>query len=127
MGVRRLSDLVVYQLAVEFKLGVYRIVESHPRAEEDRRYRSQLFDAASSVEANIAEGWRRYRPREMAQYFRVGLGSLEEAKTRLTDGAHRRYFKMSDIADTLTTGNRCGAALMSLIRAVSKFRTDSDR
>ncbi len=63
MGVKKLEDLVAYQLAVEARKAVYALVRKHARADQDFRYRDQLFDAAASVEANIAEGWRRYAAR----------------------------------------------------------------
>src|SRR5688572_12889161 len=59
MGVKRVEDLVAFQQAVAFKREVCLIVTKHPRAERSFRYRDQLFDAASGVESNIAEGWRR--------------------------------------------------------------------
>ena len=45
MGVKRLEDLVAYQLALEFKKRVYALVRENPEAFRDYRYRSQLFEA----------------------------------------------------------------------------------
>jgi len=118
MGVRRLADLVAYQLAVEFKLLVYRLLEERPAARRDFRYCDQLRDAASSVESNLAEGWRRYLAGDMAQFVRVALASLEEAKVRLGDGVHRRHFSESDCREALAIGDRCGAATMGLLRSL---------
>ncbi len=118
MGVRRLEDLVAYQLAVEFKLSVYRLIREHQAAQRDLRYCDQLREAASSVEANLAEGWRRYVARDMAQFVRYSLASLEEAKVRVRDGVHRGHFADRDCADTLTLGDRCGAATMALLKSL---------
>jgi hypothetical protein len=60
MGVKKVEDLIAFQQARAFKLEVYSIVRRHPAAYRDYRYRDQLFDAALSAEANIAEGWRRF-------------------------------------------------------------------
>jgi hypothetical protein len=62
VGVRRVEDLAAYQLAVQFKLAVYEIVRAHGAAEGDLRYRDQLFDAASSGEANIGKASRALVP-----------------------------------------------------------------
>ena len=122
MSVRRLEDLVAYQLAVRFKLKVYHLVRSHPAARRDYRYCAQLQDAASSVEANIAEGWRRFAAKDMSVFLRYALGSLEETKSRLQDGVHRGYFTVSECSEALELGNRCGAATMGLWKSLKPFR-----
>jgi four helix bundle protein len=121
MGVKRLEDLAAYQLAVEFKRQVYALVRGSLEANRDLRYRSQLFEAAASVEANVAEGWARYTAGEIAQFVRIGLESLEEAKRRLRDGADRGYFTDAQRQPVLVTGNRCGAAMMALWRSLQPF------
>jgi four helix bundle protein len=118
MGVRRLEDLVAYQLAVEFKLLVYQLIREHPAAQRDVRYCDQLREAASSVEANLAEGWRRYVARDMAQFVRYSLASLEEAKVRIRDGVHRGHFTDRGCQGALAVGDRCGAATMALLRSL---------
>ena len=122
MSVRKLQELVAYQLAVQFKLKVYQLVRSHPAARRDYRYCAQLFDAASSVEANIAEGWRRFAAKDMSLFLRYALGSLEEAKSRVGDGVHRGYFTTAECREALELGNRCGAATMGLWKSLKTFR-----
>ena len=122
MGVKRLEDLVAYQLALEFKKRVYALVRENPEAFRDYRYRSQLFEAVASIEANVAEGWRRFEAGEMSQFLRFALASLEEAKRRLMDGVHRGYFTDVDYRRVVEPGQRCGAALMALWRALQQFR-----
>jgi four helix bundle protein len=127
MGVKKLEDLVAFLLAVEFKRGIHRVVRASPDAWADLRYRSQIFDAARSVEANIAEGWKRFSAGDMARFFRIALGSLEEAKRRLMDGVDSGYFTAKDCADTLELGNRCGAALTGLWKTLREFAKQPDR
>jgi four helix bundle protein len=127
MGVKRLEDLVAYQLAVEFKKQVYALVRANAEANRDFRYRSQLFEAVASVEANLAEGWRRFGAGEMAQFIRFGLASLEESKRRLKDGVHRGYFTDEQCESVLVPGNRCGAAMMALWRSLQPFTSHPPR
>jgi four helix bundle protein len=127
MGVKRLEDLIAFKLAVEFKRGVYRIVKKSADACADLRYRSQIFDAASSIEANIAEGWRRFSAGDMAHFLTFALGSLEETKRRLKDGIDRGYFTAAECADVLELGNRCGAATMALAKSLRAFAKQSRR
>ena len=117
--------LVAYQLAVRFKLKVYHLVRSHAAARRDYRDRAQLQDAASSVEANIAEGWRRFAAKDMSVFLRYALGSLEETKSRLQDGVHRGYFTLSECSEALELGNRCGAATMGLWKSLKPFKRGS--
>ena len=86
---KRLENLNAFKLATEFKLEVYKLITDHPRAERDFKYRGELREAVSSVESNLAEGWRRYRRRDMANFVRIAQASAEEAKVRLRDGIHR--------------------------------------
>ena len=120
MGVKNLEDLIAYQLAVESKKAVYRLVQAHPRADQDLRYRGQLFDAAASVESNIAEGWRRFAPRDMSRFLKYALGSNEEVRRRITDGVHRGHFSDASCASALTLSRRCGAATMALWKSLQR-------
>src|SRR5688572_21255398 len=88
MGAKCVEDLVAYQFAVEFKLEVYRLIHESPDASRSFKFRSQLEDAASGVEATISEGFYRCRPKEFALFLRYALASLGEAETRLQDGIH---------------------------------------
>lgn len=121
MGVKKIDDLIAFQLAVEFKRGVYRLVQGNGQASADYRYRQQLCDAAGSVEANVVEGWHRYKAGEFCQFLRYALASVAEAKRWVQDGVDRGYFDASDCNAVLTLGNRCAAALMNLHKSLRPF------
>ena len=55
MGVKKLEELVTLQVALEMKLEIYRLVNEHPAAARDYKFRDQIFEAAKSVENNIAD------------------------------------------------------------------------
>jgi four helix bundle protein len=118
--VKRLDDLIAFQQAVAFKREVYTIVAKHPRADRSFRYRDQLFDAASGVESNIAEGWRRFSTGDMIRFFRYATSSLEEARVRLLDGVDRGYFNCEVCANALVHARRCGAATTGLIKSLEE-------
>jgi len=121
MGVHRLEDLDAFQLAVQFKRGVYELVDANPRARADWRFRDQLFDAALGGESNIAEGWRRHGASEMAQFLRYALASLAEADRRLRDGVDRNYFTLSEIQPSLTLASRAIGATTNLWKSLQPF------
>jgi four helix bundle protein len=121
MGVQRLEDLAAFQLAVDFKLEVYRLINESPGARGDWRYRAQVTDAAASVESCVTEGWHRYRAGAMIPFLAYSRASLAEAERWLHDGVDRGYFSRSAIADALTTAGRCGAALTNFRKSLEPF------
>ena len=62
---------------------LYRLVPRLPRTE---RYgmRSQITRAATSIPANIAEGWARESPKDKAHFMAIAHASLAETETLLT-------------------------------------------
>jgi four helix bundle protein len=76
---RSFRDLVVWQKAHAFVLGVYRYTESFPEREK-YGLAHQLRRAAVSIPANIAEGFgKRSRP-EKARFLNIAEGSVEECR-----------------------------------------------
>ena len=118
VGVKRLEELAAYQLAVQFKRGVYGLVRARPEAYRDYRWRAQLFEAARGGESNIAEGWRRFQKRQICQFFRYALASLEEARRCLLDGVDRGYFKHEDCEPLIVLARRCGAATLAFMKSL---------
>jgi four helix bundle protein len=121
MGVKRLDDLIAYQRAVAFKEAVYAVFETHPAAARDWRYRSQVYEAAASVESNIAEAWGRRSAGEKCQLLSYSLGSLFEAERRRLDGAARSYFKREDCEPALAQARRCLVATTRLRKSLEPF------
>lgn len=127
VGIKNVKDLVALQLATAFKLELYRIVNASSGATTDVRYRSQLFDAASSVEANLVEGWQRYIAADFALFVRYAMGSLAEARQRLQDGIDRGYLREADCQEAFALGARCGAASMNLHKSLRRLAAASRR
>ena len=72
-------DLVVWQKAHQFVLGVYAFTGTFPR-QETYGLSMQLRRAAVSIPANIAEGFRRRGKADKARYMNIAEGSLEECR-----------------------------------------------
>jgi len=127
MIARRYQELIAWQLAEEFKREVFRIVRESKRT-LDVRYRSQLIDAASSVAANIAEGFLRCSAGEFARFLAISLGSLGEAEIRLRDGIRLNYFGEPDCALAFRFGRRCAVATVRLKLSQERYaRTRSQK
>ena len=83
-------DLLVWQKAHGFVLAIYPLTASFPK-HELFGLTSQLRRAASSIPANIAEGFtRRGRP-DKARFMNIAEGSLEECRYYLLLAADLGY------------------------------------
>jgi four helix bundle protein len=76
---RNFQDLIVWQKAHIFVLGVYRASKNFPR-EEIYGLTSQFRRAAISVAANIAEGFKKRGRADKVRFMNIAEGSLEECR-----------------------------------------------
>lgn len=76
---RSFQDLLVWQKAHKFVLGVYRLSENFPKS-EIYGLTSQLRRAAVSIPANIAEGFRKKGIADKSRFMNIAQGSLEECR-----------------------------------------------
>ncbi|OGR05901.1 MAG: four helix bundle protein [Deltaproteobacteria bacterium RIFOXYD12_FULL_50_9] len=76
---RSFEELVVWQKAHQFVLGVYRITKMFP---DDEKFglTAQFRRAAVSIAANIAEGYRKRTPNDKVRFMNIAEGSLEECR-----------------------------------------------
>ena len=79
---------------------------------------SQIRRAASSVPANIAEGYGRDSTREYIQFLRVSQGSLKELETHLTLSGRVGLISESETKNVLEECDRLGKMLHRLIRSL---------
>ncbi len=73
------QDLIVWQKAHTFVLGVYQATQSFPKTETYGLV-SQFRRAAVSVPANITEGFRKVSSADKARFLNIAEGSLEECR-----------------------------------------------
>jgi four helix bundle protein len=88
--IRSYKDLQVWKKAVALVTEVYRETRSFPK-EEVYALTSQIRRSASSVPANIAEGWGRGKTKEFCQFLRIARGSLLELETHLIVAGNLGY------------------------------------
>ena len=74
------ENIIAWQKAHAFVLSVYRVTRHFP---EDEKYGliSQFCRAAVSIEANIAEGYKRLGKVDKLRFFNISQGSLEECRS----------------------------------------------
>jgi four helix bundle protein len=121
MGVRRVEELITWQLAGEFRDCVYALWKSSGKATGDFRYRDQLFGACASAVVNITEGFNRNRPREFLRFLSYARASLAEAQEWLRDGIARGYFTQIECEPAFLLAKRCAQAILKLIQSLKPF------
>lgn len=110
--IRTFRDLAAWQRGIELVLATYRVTEGFPR-EERFGLVSQMRRAATSVPANIAEGFGRGRNLEFIRYLEIARGSLFELQTHaevaqqlkwLPADSWREFVALSEEVDRIVSG-----------------------
>lgn len=78
-GAKSFKDLIVWQKAHEFVLGVYKLTDTFPKS-EIYCLTSQFRRAAISIAANIAEGFKKFGKQDKIRFLNIAQGSAEECK-----------------------------------------------
>ena len=73
------QNVIAWQKAHTFVLQVYRVTRSYP---EDEKFAlvSQFRRAAVSIEANIAEGYKKLSKADKLRFMNISQGSQEECR-----------------------------------------------
>ena len=75
----KFENVIAWQRAHQFVLAVYRITKEFP-VEEIYGLTSQFRRAAVSIEANIAEGYKKLSKAEKLRFMNISQGSVEECR-----------------------------------------------
>ena len=76
---RCFEDLIVWQKAHAFALGIYKLTKSFPSSEL-YGLTSQFRRSAVSIAANIAEGYKKRGTKDKIRFLNIAQGSLEESR-----------------------------------------------
>jgi four helix bundle protein len=90
------KDLIVWQKAHLFVLGVYRLTNGFPKSEL-YGLTQQFRRAAVSIAANIAEGFRKRTKADKARFMNIAQGSLEESRYYLILAGDLGYGEMEAV------------------------------
>ena len=111
------QDLRVWQVGMEIAEMCYRLSRTFPK-EELYGMTSQIRRAATSIPANIAEGYGRQHRKEYIQFLHTAQGSLKELETHLLLAARVELTTQANIEPILTQCESLGKMLRNLIRAL---------
>lgn len=103
------EEVVAWQLAHSFVLKVYRYTKLFP---EDERFglTSQFRPAAVSIEANIAEGYKKLGKNDKLRFFNISQGSIEECRDYILLSRDLGYIEpdvFDEMHDSLERASRC--------------------
>lgn len=112
------KELEIWKKAVDLAVEVYQITRTFP-PEEKFGLASQLQRAATSIPANIAEGWGRGSTKECVQFLRVARASLMELETHLILAERLNYLQDDQLEklqqEVATLGKRINSLIQSLL------------
>ncbi|MBN9235352.1 MULTISPECIES: four helix bundle protein [Phyllobacteriaceae] len=112
-------DLRVWNLAIELAVDCYEQTRAFPQSEL-YGLTSQLRRAATSVAANIAEGYGRENTGSYVQFLRIAQGSLKEFETHIIISTRVGFLEAEAQRRFLAQANDIGRMLRALIRSLQR-------
>jgi four helix bundle protein len=109
-------DLEAWQRAIELTLVAYALAERLPSTEKYELAR-QMRRAATSIPANVAEGYER-RGKGYLHHVRIALGSLAELQTHVEVALRLEYLTADDVQAFVRTGTSAVQLLHGLRRSL---------
>jgi four helix bundle protein len=120
------TELETWKCARTLRLEIYRITRAFP-SDEKYGLTSQMRRAATSVTANIAEGYGRYSYQENAQFCRLSRGSLYELRDHLTTALDAGYIPKETFAELNAMAVSAIRLVNGYIRATRNLKLASDQ
>jgi len=117
-------DLLVWQKGIDLVVLTYRATSAFPKS-ETYGLTSQIRRAATSIPANIAEGYGRGTRKEYVQFLMVAQGSLKELETHLIVSEKLAYLTAAQTARLLSQTDELGRMLGALIRKLKSSSATS--
>lgn len=113
----KFEDIIAWQKAHAFVLLVYKYTRLFP---DDEKFglTSQFRRAAVSIEANIAEGYKKLSQKDKLRFYNISQGSIEECRDYIILSNDLGYVNEEcfiNLHDTLEEASRC---LMSYCEAI---------
>jgi len=111
--------LMAWKEAHAYVINIYRITKDFP---PDERFgiTNQLRRAASSVTANIAEGWARYHFKDKIRFYYQARGSWAETQSFLLLARDLSYITSEKYLESIQQSYTVGKLLNGLIRSAAK-------
>ena len=119
MKVKKYSELIVWQKAMDLTCEVYSATRRFPK-EEIYGLTAQLRRAAVSVPSNIAEGQGRQTTNEFLHHLSIAYGSLLEAETQTLIAERLGYLERASVERLMERTSEVGRLLNGLSNSLKK-------
>ncbi len=114
------TDLIVWKEGHKLVIMIYNLTKSFPR-EETYSITDQMRRAASSVTANISEGFGRQSYKEKVQFYYLSKGSLNELKNFLLIAKDVGYISKYQLEEFAAQANLVDQILQGFIKKSKTF------
>ncbi|MFA6534481.1 MAG: four helix bundle protein [Patescibacteria group bacterium] len=117
--IKNFYDLDAWKMGHQLALGVYKTTKGFPK---DELYGvvSQLRRAASSITANIAEGFARYHYKDKVKFYHQSRGSTAEVQNFLLLAKDLGYIDLKKCKELGERANEVAKLTNGLIKSIEK-------
>ena len=122
--VKRYTDLIAWQKAMDLVEAVYRGTKIFPK-EELYGLSSQMRRSAVSIPSNIAEGHCRNGRREFVHHLSIALGSLGELETQILLAGRLGYLNEGSVALLTASASEVGRLIVGLMHSLERHAAAS--
>jgi len=116
-NIKNFYDLNAWKKAREFVLETYKTTRKFPK-EELYGITSQLRRAASSIAANIAEGFSRYHYNDKTRFYHNARGSVSEAQNFLFLAKDLSLLREDEFKDIFGLSEEVNKLINGLVRSI---------
>jgi len=120
------ESIIAWQKAHSFVLLVYNVTAKFPQ-EERFGLTSQFRRAAISIEANIAEGYKKLGRADKLKFFNISQGSLEECRDYILLSRDLKFIGADDFDILHSSIEEASKFLNSYCRAIVQNAASCDR
>ena len=122
MAIQSYRDLRVWQQSIDLVEAAYRSTAGMP-ANEVYGLVSQIKRAATSIPANIAEGYGRDSTGSYVHFLKIAKGSLRELETHFLVAARLGLLASDKLGPLLERAESIGKMLTALIKVLQNGKT----
>jgi len=117
--VKNFNDLKVWQDAHELVLEIYKVTKSFPK-EEQFGLISQMRRAASSITANIAEGFGRFHYKDKIRFYQQSRASATELQSHILLSRDLKYLPRGNADQLFNQTSEVIKEINGLIRSINR-------
>ncbi len=117
--IQKFTDLIAWQKGHELVLRVYLLTKQFPDIEKFGLL-VQMRRSASSITANLAEGFGRRGLADKIRFYDIAIGSLYELQDQLLIAKDLKYFNLKEYSISFDLSEDIQRLINALIRSIKK-------